>query len=146
MRDDNFNLILDKIHEWMLSLGDCIQPPADLTSLKDLQDIALEKYAIDIPKDLHQFLCITDGIEWNGAVFYAALSGECSLTTISEMIFSYQQIPNLLPVGHIEDQYFYYNHKTATYEAYRVGDRIPYLSFASFTELFEHAMVGRVPV
>ena len=63
--------LLSKVHLQQRKHGRFIQPPASPDQIATLREVMRAKLGVDLPDEYAQFLAVSDGLEWNGTLFYA---------------------------------------------------------------------------
>lgn len=64
--------ILEKIKQLKLGCGRHMQPACEESVIPKLQSSAKQKLHVELPNSYLDFLRHTNGLDWNGAVFFAA--------------------------------------------------------------------------
>lgn len=122
-----------------------MQPPAENLAIERLKRECSRRFAFQVPERYCHLLRLTDGVEWNGARFFAAGHPGRTFPTVIEETMTHQPwLPRLI-LGNMEDQYFCFDQGTNEYQVYAVGYNKPYRRFKEFDELFAYAFEGRWP-
>jgi len=136
---------LERITEVCKMFNRDMQPAADDLVIERLQRECARRLKLQVPERYCDLLRLTDGVEWNGARFFAAGHPARTFPTVIEETITHRPwLPKLI-LGNMEDRYFCFDLETNKYQVYDLGYHKPCRCFNEFDELFAYAFEGRWP-
>jgi hypothetical protein len=137
--------IVERVREVSVKFKQYLQPPADDAAIDELQRESKLRFALSVPARYVHLLRIADGVEWNGARFYACARRpfvdfpDVGIPGVLEKTASCWHYRKQLMLGNIEGQHFWYDHNVDEYHVWYVSDNKPCNRFKTFDELFAFA-------
>ena len=144
-----YEQLLQQVADQQRSYGDSLQPPCDGPGVRRLRRRVAAELRIELPVEFAEFLCLTDGLNWNGLYVYPSTTAALAtrpdvvLTGVVESNLDHREVAGLedvLVLGHDSLDMFVWRPSTAEYQ---ILDLVPcdvMETFASFDGLISEAL------
>jgi hypothetical protein len=151
MSDEILDL-LSEVHALQRKYGRAIEPPASTEQIAVLRDTVRAELGVDLPDGYAKFLAVSNGLDWNGTLFYATerrakAPGHPFLDGVVPANLDVRDNgPSLRLLVLGESGMEIYVHDLVS-SAFRIVDRVSldtYESYESFDELFAAAIKKRL--
>jgi hypothetical protein len=151
--ESGFDVLLQPVADDKKQYGLSMQPSCACGRMGSLRDRVREELQADLPSEYEEFLTHTNGLDYDGLVFYGSEPGPIAgyddrvLDGVVEANMGYREngsMGKMLVLGESEDYLYVFDSQKSTYHAVDSTSLKKCEHYTSFRELLAGALISRV--